>query len=224
MSDPHPGAFAAENVGDGSTAAQNRAEPQHFEFDTQSLAEIDRLLLKYPAGRQASGVLPLLYLVQDQMRRQTGSAWVPRVAMDVVAARLGMPPIRVYEVATFYLMFNTTPVGTYHLQVCTTTPCWLRGSDEVVAACRRVSGIKGWHETSADGLFTMSEVECLGGCVNAPILQIGNDFYEDLDGPLTEKLLEGLKRGEPKPQPGSMIGRLTSAPVGGPTTLTLISE
>ena len=96
-------------------------------------------------------------------------------------ARLGMPPIRVYEVATFYFMFNTKPIGKYHLQVCTTTPCWLRGSDEVVAACRKATGIKGWGETSADGLFTMTEVECLGACVNAPILQVDDDFYEDMD-------------------------------------------
>jgi NADH-quinone oxidoreductase subunit E len=218
------GSFSAENIGDGSTASHNRVEPAHFAFDAESDAEIDKILTKYPEGRQASGVLPLLYLVQDQMRRQTGSAWVPRVAMDAVAARLSMPPIRVYEVATFYLMFNTSPIGKYHLQLCTTTPCWLRGSDDVVAACRRVTGIKGWHETSADGLFTMSEVECLGGCVNAPILQIDNDFYEDMDGPLTERLLEALKRGEAPPKPGSMIGRITSAPEGGPNTLTLVSE
>jgi NADH-quinone oxidoreductase subunit E len=158
------------------------------------------------------------------MRRHTGSAWVPRVAMDAVAARLQMPPIRVYEVATFYLMFNTSPIGRYHLQVCTTTPCWLRGSDQVVAACRKVTGIKGWGETSADGLFTMTEVECLGACVNAPVLQIDDDFYEDLDGPLTERLLQGLQRGEPRPPPGSMTGRISSAPEGGPTTLTLVSE
>ncbi len=224
MSDLHPGVSSAENVGDGSTAAHNRVDPQHFAFDDQSSAEIDKVLAKYPAGRQASGVIPLLYIVQEQMRRDSGSAWVPRVAMDAVAARLSMPPIRVYEVATFYLMFNTTSVGKYHLQVCTTTPCWLRGSDDVVAACRHVTGIKGWHETSEDGLFTMSEVECLGGCVNAPILQIDNDFYEDLDGPLTEQLLESLKRGEQKPSAGSMIGRITSAPIGGPMTLTTVSE
>jgi NADH-quinone oxidoreductase subunit E len=121
-------------------------------------------------------------------------------------------------------MFNTSPVGKYHLQVCTTTPCWLRGSDDVVAACRKITGIKGWHETSEDGLFTMSEVECLGACVNAPILQIDNDFYEDMDGPLTEKLLLALKSGEALPPPGSMIGRITSAPVGGPTTLTTVTE
>ncbi len=218
------GSVSAENIGDGSTAAHNSIEPKHFAFDAEGEAAIAKLLAKYPAGRQASAVLPLLYLVQEQIRRDTASAWVPRVAMDVVAARLGMPPIRVYEVATFYLMLNTSPVGKYHLQLCTTTPCWLRGSDEVVAACRRVTGIGGWHETSADGLFTMSEVECLGACVNAPILQINNDYYEDMDGPITEQLLQSLKRGEQPPQPGSMIGRMTSAPQGGPTTLLSISE
>jgi NADH-quinone oxidoreductase subunit E len=206
------------------TETVNRAEPVHFAFDAQSEAEIPRILAKYPAGRQASAVLPLMYLVQGQMRRQSGSAWVPRVAMDVIAARLDMPPIRVYEVATFYLIFNTSPIGKYHLQVCTTTPCWLRGSDEVVAACRKVSGIKGWGETSEDGLFTMTEVECVGACVNAPVLQIDNDFYEDLDFRLTEELLERLKRGEAPPKPGSMIGRQTSAPEGGPVTLTSVTE
>ena len=155
------------------------------------------------------------------MKRATGSAWVPRVAMDAVAHRLGMPPIRVYEVATFYLMFNTAPIGTWHLQLCTTTPCWLRGSDEVVAACRKFTGIKGWGETSADGLFTMTEVECVGACVNAPILQVNNDFYEDMDAERTVELLEALKRNEP-PKPGSMSGRQTSAPEGGPTTLTTL--
>ena len=218
------GHFPAENIGDGSTADHNRVEPAHFAFDAQSDGEIETILKKYPPARKASGVIPLLYVVQSQMKRETGSAWVPRVAMDAVAVRLEMPPIRVYEVATFYLMFNTSPIGKYHLQLCTTTPCWLRGSDDVVAACRKVTGIKGWHETSEDGLFTMAEVECLGACVNAPILQIDNDFYEDMDGPLTEKLLESLKRGEAPPKPGSMIGRITSAPEGGPITLTTVTE
>lgn len=206
------------------TETVHRSEPLNFAFDSESEAEIPRILAKYPAGRQASAVLPLMYLVQGQMRRHTGSAWVPRAAMDVIAARLDMPPIRVYEVATFYLMFNTKPIGKYHLQVCTTTPCWLRGSDEVVAACRKVAGIKGWGETSEDGLFTMTEVECVGACVNAPVLQIDNGFYEDLDFRLTEELLEKLKRGEAPPAPGSMIGRQTSAPAGGPTTLTSVTE
>jgi NADH-quinone oxidoreductase subunit E len=194
------------------------SEPDAFAFDAESEAKITRVMAKYPAGKQASAVLPLLDLAQRQMGRTTGSAWVPRVAMDEIARRLEIAPIRVYEVATFYFMFNMQPVGKYHLQLCTTTPCWLRGSDEVVAACRKVTGIKGWKETSADGLFTMTEVECVGACVNAPILQVNDDFFEDMDAEATERLLEALKRGE-FPKPGSVKGRQTSAPEGGPVTL-----
>jgi NADH-quinone oxidoreductase E subunit len=196
-------------------------QPSSFAFDEESEAAIPGILAKYPPGRQASAVLPMLYLVQNQMQRQTGSAWVPVAGMDEVARRLDMAPIRVYEVATFYLMFNLKPVGTYHLQVCTTTPCWLRGSDEVVAACRAATGIEGWGETSADGVFTMTEVECLGACVNAPIIQVNDDFYEDMDADSTKQLLEALRRSEP-PKPGSMKARQTSAPEGGPTTLTTL--
>ena len=198
-------------------------QPASFAFDAQSRAELDRHIAKYPTGKQASAVLPALYLVQNQMKRETGSAWVPRVAMDEVARLLEMPPIRVYEVATFYLMFNLRPIGTWHLQVCTTTPCWLRGSDEVTAACRKFTGIEGWGETSADRMFTMTEVECVGACVNAPVLQVNDDFYEDMDAERTTALLEALKRGEP-PKPGSMTGRQTSAPEGGPTTLTTLDN
>lgn len=193
-------------------------DPASFAFDAESEAQITAVISKYPAGRQASAVMALLDLAQRQMGRATGSAWVPRVAMDVIAARLGMAPIRVYEVATFYFMFNTKPIGRYHLQVCTTTPCWLRGSDEVTATCRRATRVKGWGETSEDGLFTMTEVECLGACVNAPILQVDDDFYEDMDAARTEALIEALRRGE-RPTPGSMAGRQGSAPEGGPTTL-----
>ena len=200
----------------------HHAEPASFAFDVDSNEKIAVFIAKYPPGKQASAVLPLLDLAQRQMARTTGSAWIPRVAMDEVARVLGMPPIRVYEVATFYLMFNTEPVGKYHLQLCTTTPCWLRGSDEVVAACRKVTGIKGWKETSADGRFTMTEVECLGACVNAPILQVNDDFYEDMDGPRTEALLAALQRDE-VPPPGSTTGRQTSAPEGGPTTLNSLN-
>ena len=216
----------AENIGDGSTGQDPRNlpnQPEHFTLDAQSEREIDVEMAKYPAGRQASAVIAALYSVQKQMGRQTGSAWVPRVGMDAVAAKLSMAPIRVYEVATFYLMFNTTPIGRYHLQVCTTTPCWLRGSDVIEATCRKVTGIKDWHETSADGMFTMSQVECLGACVNAPILQVDDDYYEDMDGPAVEALLAALARGE-RPKPGSMIGRQTSAPEGGPNTLLTVSE
>jgi len=205
-------------------AATNGAsfeQPAHFAFDEPSVAEIDRIVAKYPPGKQASAVIPALYVVQAQMKRQTGSAWVPLKAMDAIAVRLSMPAIRVYEVATFYLMFNTSPIGKYHLQVCTTTPCWLRGSDAVTAACRAETGIQGWGETSADGLFTMTEVECLGACVNAPILQVDDDFYEDMDAHRVKSLVAALKRGE-RPPFGSTIGRQTSAPEGGPTTLNTL--
>jgi NADH-quinone oxidoreductase subunit E len=194
-------------------------QPASFAFDADSEAEIAKIVARYPAGRQASAVLPALYVAQRQMKRQTDSAWVPVKAMDAVAARLGMPPIRVYEVATFYFMFNTRPVGKFHLQVCTTTPCWLRGSDAVTETCRKETGIQGWGETSADGMFTMTEVECLGACVNAPILQVDDDFYEDMDADKVTDLLAALRRGD-RPKPGSMTGRQTSAPEGGPTTLT----
>ena len=208
----------AEPIGSARNPRAEQPEPASFAFDAQSEAEVEAVLRKYPPSRKASGVLPLLYIVQHQMRRTAGSAWVPRVAMDVVAARLEMPPIRVYEVATFYLMFNTKPIGRHHLQVCGTTPCWLRGSDEVTRACRDEAGVKAYGQTSEDGMFSLTEVECLGACVNAPILQVDDDYYEDLDYDRTRALLQALRRGE-RPKPGSVIGRMTSAPEGGPTTL-----
>ncbi|MCB8875814.1 NAD(P)H-dependent oxidoreductase subunit E [Acidisoma silvae] len=200
------------------------AEPASFAFDAASLAEIEKILKRYPPERKASAVIFLLYEVQKQMARQTNSGWVPRVGMDVVAAMLDMAPIRVYEVATFYTMFNLKPVGRYHLQVCTTTPCWLRGSDEVVAACFKKTGLSHFGEVSADGLFSMAEVECLGACVNAPMMQVNNEnYYEDLDGPRTEALLDAFRRGEP-PAAGPTINRLGSQAEGGPTTLTHAGE
>ena len=199
------------------------ADVVSFAFDAESEAELTMLVARYPAGKQASAVIPGLYVVQHQMKRQTGSAWVPVKGMDAVAARLDMAPIRVYEVATFYYMFNMAPIGKYHLQLCTTTPCWLRGSDDVVAACREATGIKGWKETSSDGLFTMTEVECVGGCVNAPIIQVDDDYYEDMDREKTLALIAALREGKPPPR-GSMIGRQNSAPVGGPTTLHFAPE
>ncbi|MBV9653928.1 MAG: NAD(P)H-dependent oxidoreductase subunit E [Acetobacteraceae bacterium] len=205
------------------TNSSNGVQPESFAWDAESEAAIGRVVAKYPPGKQASGVIPLLYIVQNQMGRQTGSAWIPRAAMDAVAHRLGMAPIRVYEVATFYLMFNTKPIGKWHLQVCTTTPCWLRGSDAVVEACKAATGIGAFGETSEDGLFTMTEVECLGACVNAPVLQVNDDFYEDLDADSTRQLLDALRRDAP-PRPGSVTGRQTSAPAGGPTTLTTLQN
>ena len=193
------------------------AEPASFAFDAESNARIEKILTKYPAGKQASAVLPLLWIAQRQMGRVTGSAWVPVKAMDEIARILSMAPIRVYEVCTFYLMFNTAPVGRFHLQLCTTTPCWLRGSDDVVAACKK--HIHPQPQTiSSDGKFSWMEVECLGACVNAPMLQIGKDFYEDLDGPKTEQLLTDIRAGK-KPKVGPQNGRRASEPEGGPTTL-----
>jgi NADH-quinone oxidoreductase subunit E len=190
-----------------------------FTFDDQSEQAVLAAIANYPPGKQASAVMPLLDIVQRQMARQTGSAWVPRVAMDVVAKRLGMAAVRVYEVATFYLMYNTQPVGKFHLQICTTTPCMLRGSDEIVAACKKITGIKSFGETSEDGMFTMTEVECLGACVAAPMMQINDDYFEDLDAERTESLLAGLKSGSLLPPAGSTKGRPSSAAETGQTTL-----
>jgi NADH-quinone oxidoreductase E subunit len=187
-------------------------QPESFEFTPENLDRAKVHIAKYPPGRQASAVLPLLWIAQEQY-----GGWLPRPAMDHVAAILDMAPIRVYEVATFYTMFNLQPVGRYLLQACTTTPCWLRGSDAVVQACERRLGI-GVGGTTSDGLFTLVEVECLGACVNAPILQVNDDFYEDLDGPATEALLDALREGRPPPRV-SVIGRQGSEPVTGRTTL-----
>jgi NADH-quinone oxidoreductase subunit E len=187
-----------------------------FAFDEANAAKARELMAQYPAGRQASAVIGLLYLAQKQ-----AGGWLPRVAMDHVAQVLDMAPIRVYEVASFYTMFNLKPVGKHLLQVCTTTPCWLRGSDEVLATCKKVAGCD-IGEVSADGLFSITEVECLGACVNAPMLQINNEhFYEDLDAESTRALIEALRRGE-TPKPGTRVARQTSAPIGGATTLNSV--
>jgi len=188
-------------------------QPTSFAFTPENLERAKAHISKYPLGRQASAVLPLLWIAQEQ-----GGGWLPRAAMDHVAEILGMARIRVYEVATFYTMFSLRPVGRYLLQACTTTPCWLRGSDAVVEACERKLGI-GIGETTPDGSFTLFEVECLGACVNAPILQVNDDFYEDLDAPATEALIDALRAGSPPPA-GSVIGRQGSEPVTGRTTLT----
>jgi len=191
-------------------------QPTSFAFTPENLAKAKAYIAKYPPGRQASAVLPLLDLAQ----RQHGN-WVPRAAMDYVADMLGMAHIRVYEVATFYSMFNLRPVGKHFFQICRTTPCWLRRSGEVVEACEKRLGIT-VGETTPDGQFTLTEVECLGACVNAPIIQVNDDFYEDLDGPSTERLIDALQRGE-TPPPGSARKRQTSAPEGGPLTLKDLS-
>ena len=195
----------------GIPGAPDELQPKSFVFTPENLEEAGRIIAKYPPGRQASAVMPLLDLAQ----RQHG--WLPRAAIEYIADMLAMPSIRVWEVVTFYTMYMVDPVGKYRIQVCTTTPCWLAGSDEVTAACRHRLGVD-FGETTADGKFTLLEVECLGACVNAPVVQVNDDYYEDLDGPRTEALLDALARGE-VPAPGSQIGRSGSAPVTGPATL-----
>jgi NADH-quinone oxidoreductase subunit E len=189
-----------------------KQKPETFAFTAENLAQAQKVIAKYPVGRQASAVIPLLDLAQ----RQSGN-WLPQAAMDAVARMLDMPPIRVYEVASFYTMFNLKPVGENFVQICTTTPCWLRGSDEIVHTCKRKLGI-GMNETTADGKFTLREVECLGACVNAPMIQINDDTYEDLTPETMEIILDTLKEGK-KPQTGSQTGRRGSCAQNGPTSL-----
>ena len=187
-------------------------QPSSFGFTDENKSLVQKEIQKYPPGRQASAVIALLWRGQEQ------EGWVSKPMIEQVAQVLEMPYIRVLEVATFYTMFNLEPVGKYHVQVCTTTPCWLAGSDDVVAVCKKQ--ISPQPDTiSEDGLFSWTEVECLGACVNAPMLQIGKDFYEDLDGPKTESLFAALRRNE-NPPAGSQSGRHSSEPLGGPLTLT----
>jgi NADH-quinone oxidoreductase E subunit len=184
-----------------------------FAFDDAHRARAETIVARYPEGRQQSAVIPLLDLAQ----RQAGG-WLPTAALEYVAAYLDMPKIRVLEVATFYTMFNLEPVGKNFVQLCRTTPCWLRGSDDLRAVAKDVTGC-GLGETSDDGLFTVVEVECLGACCNAPMVQINDTYYEDLTAESFKAVLEALKRGE-TPTPGPQNGRRGSEPVGGLTTLT----
>lgn len=188
------------------------SKKESFVFNAENLAKAEKIIAKYPAGRQASAVIPLLDLAQ----RQSGN-FLTHAAIDYVANMLSMPSIRVYEVASFYTMFNLKPVGENFVQVCTTTPCWLRGSDGILKTCRDKLGV-GAGETTSDGKFTVTEVECLGACVNAPMIQINDDFYEDLTPELMAKLLDDLKAGR-KPPAGSQNGRRGSCAQNGPTSL-----
>jgi NADH-quinone oxidoreductase subunit E len=187
-------------------------QPASFAFNAANADWAKMTIAKYPAGRQASAVISLLWRGQEQ------EGWVSHPMIESIARMLDMPYIRVLEVATFYTMFNLEPVGTYLVQVCTTTPCWLRGSDAVVDACKKHIHPRP-QTVSADGKFSWMEVECLGACVNAPMLQIGSDFYEDLDGPVTERLISDLRAGRTI-KPGPQNSRISSEPEGGATTLT----
>ena len=192
-------------------------QPTTFKFTAENEKEIKRIIAKYPKGRQASAVMPLLDLAQRQ-----NNNWIPMAAIEAIANRLEMAEIRVLEVATFYTMFNLKPVGEYFLQACTTTPCWLRGSDEMMRCIKDRYDIAS-GQTSACGRFSLLEVECLGACVNAPILQVNDDFYEDLDYETTGVLLDSLEAGDPLPV-GSVIGRSGSEANGGGTTLAAVKS
>ena len=190
-------------------------QPDSFTFTRENEAEIKRIVAKYPKGRQASAVMPLLDLAQRQHDN-----WIPMKAIELIAKKLDMAEIRVLEVATFYTMFNLKPVGKYFLQACTTTPCWLRGSDNMMRCIKDRYGISS-GETSECGRFTLLEVECLGACVNAPILQVNDDFYEDLDYASTGALLDSLEADEPL-LVGSVTGRSGSESASGATSLAAL--
>jgi NADH-quinone oxidoreductase subunit E len=188
-----------------------------FVWSKENAGQAKVFVGRYPSGRQQSAIIPLLDLAQRQIGAETGTqGWLPIPVIEFVAAELGMPYIRAYEVATFYTMFNLAPVGRHHVQVCGTTPCMLRGSGEVLEACY-AKGLSKGH-TTADGLFTLNEVECLGACANAPMAQINDDNYEDLTFDSMTAILDALARGE-QPKSGPQVDRQTSCAEGGPTNL-----
>lgn len=187
-------------------------QPPSFAFTTENLARAEKEIAKYPPGRQASAVIALLWIGQEQQ------GWVTHPMIEYVGRRLDMAFIRVLEVATFYTMFNLAPVGKFHLQVCTTPPCMLRGSDDVVRACEKHIG-KAQMTPTADGMLSWTEVECIGACANAPVFQVGSDYYEDLDGPIAEELIAAFRNGQ-TPKTGPQTGRIGSEPAGGKNTLT----
>jgi len=202
----------------GDTLVVHRDTPENsaetpFVFTPENADRAQAIMSIYPDGHKRAAVIPMLDLAQ----RQHGG-WLPISAMHHVAEVIGMPRMRVYEVATFYTMFMRNPVGKYHIQVCTTTPCWLRGSDEIMAAVKENLGI-GAGETTKDKMFTISEVECLGACVNAPMFQINDDYYEDLTVVDTNEILDDLKAGK-KPPAGPRSGRYAAEPFGPLTSLT----
>lgn len=198
--------------------AEMRARWGGFAFTSANEKQAKKVIARYPEGRQRSAVMPLLDLAQRQVGAETETqGWLPVPVIEYVANMLDMPFMRAYEVATFYTMYNLAPVGRYHVQVCGTTPCMLRGSDDVMAACKNKGMVKG--KTTPDGMFTLTEVECMGNCATAPMFQINDDNYEDLDYDSATLILNSLAKGE-QPKIGSQIaGRKSSEPEGGPTVL-----
>jgi NADH-quinone oxidoreductase E subunit len=187
-------------------------QPEKFEFNSSSLEAANAIISNYPEGKQQSAVMALLYIAQRQ-----NNNWIPLAAMKYIAKFLNMPYMQVYEVATFYSMYNLSPVGKYLVQVCTTTPCMIRGANELVDACKEKIS-KNEFELSSDKSCSWMEVECLGACVNAPMMQINDDYYEDLDKDKTLKILDKLLKGE-IPKPGSYRGRINNEPENNRKTL-----
>jgi len=201
---------------------EQRARWEGFQWTDDNARRAKEIIGWYPAGRQRSAVIPLLDLAQRQVGAETNTqGWLPIPVMEFVGRELDLPTIQVLEVATFYTMFNLAPVGRCHVQVCGTTPCMLRGSDDVFAACKK-RGLKKGHTTD-DGLFTLTEVECLGACANAPMVQINDDNYEDLTEASMGAILDALAAGQ-TPKPGPQIERQTSCPEGGPTNLKAMCD
>ena len=183
----------------------SKEQPESFEFDNKNLEAANKIISNYPDGKQQSAVMALLYLAQRQ-----NDNWIPLVAMKYIAKFLDMPYIKVYEVATFYTMYNLTPVGKYFFQVCTTTPCMIRGAYKLVDVCKKKLSEKE-NQISENGKSSWTEVECLGACVNAPIIQINDSYFEDLDPEKLEKIIDQISRNE-SPKSGSYKGRLNSEP------------
>lgn len=187
-------------------------QPESFAFTDENVKRAKKIIAKYPKGKQQSALMPLLTMAQEQHAN-----WLPVAAMDYVADMLEIPHMRAYEVATFYTMYNLHPVGQYMIEVCTTTPCWLRGSDDIVNTCKKELGI-GLNETTPDGLFTLKEAECLAACVNAPMVQVGDHYYEDLTADSIRKIIDDLRAGR-MPKTGSQTARRSCEPCNGATTL-----
>ena len=183
----------------------SKDQPKDFIFNDNSLEAVNKAISNYPKNRQQSAVMSLLYIAQKQ-----NDNWIPLAAMKLIAKTLNMPYIKVYEVATFYTMYNLAPVGEYFFQVCTTTPCMIRGAYKLVEVCKKKIS-KNESEISKDGKFSWLEVECLGACVNSPMIQINEDYFEDLDPDKLEKIIDKINNNE-KPMPGSYRGRLSSEP------------
>jgi NADH-quinone oxidoreductase E subunit len=183
----------------------SKDQPNDFIFNDNSLKAVNKAISNYPKNRQQSAVMSLLYIAQKQ-----NDNWIPLAAMKLIAKTLNMPYIKVYEVATFYTMYNLAPVGEYFFQVCTTTPCMIRGAYKLVDVCKKKIS-KNESEISKDGKFSWLEVECLGACVNSPMIQINEDYFEDLDPDKLEKIIDKINNNE-KPMPGSYRGRLSSEP------------